>query len=151
MDKAETSPLSGTQAESSKPPRSLRIVVADDDRDAVLTLMMVLRHEGHEVVGVHNGQQVLSTLKKFDADALLLDIAMPGLSGWEVAAKVRERYGPPPQGPLLIGISGKYKQGSDKILSEVVGFDHHLVKPYQPSDLLRLLAPLRYSSDAPRR
>ena len=134
-----------------KPPRRLRVVVADDDRDAVLTLMMVLRHEGHEVIGVHSGQQVLSTLRKFDADSLLLDIAMPGLSGWEVAGKVRARYGPPPQGPLLIGISGKYKQGSDKVLSELVGFDHYLVKPYEPSDVLKLLAPLRYRSDTLRR
>jgi DNA-binding response OmpR family regulator len=126
----------------SKAPRALRIIVADDDRDTVLTLMMVLRHEGHEVRSAHNGKQVLSALQEFEADALLLDIAMPELSGWEVAQKIKDRYGD--RKPLLIGMSGKFKQGADKILSNLVGFDHYLLKPYEPSDVLTLLAPLRY-------
>jgi DNA-binding response OmpR family regulator len=46
--------------------------------------------------------------------------------------------------PLIIGISGRYKQASDRILAELSGFDHYLVKPYMPSDVLRLIAPLRY-------
>ena len=109
--------------------------------------MMVLRHEGHEAVGVRNGRQVLSTLATFEADAILLDIAMPELSGWEVARTIRQMYGAK-RGPLLIGISGEYKQDADKILSEIIGFDHYLVKPYMPSDVLRLLAPLRTPKDA---
>ena len=45
--------------------------------------------------------------------------------------------------PLLIGISGEYKQGADKVLAQILGFHHYLVKPYAPADLLALLAPLR--------
>lgn len=126
--------------EPPKAPRPLRILVADDDRDMVVTLMMVLRHEGHEVRGVYNGKQALEAIRQFEPDAVLLDIAMPQLSGWEVVRQVKERLA---KRPLMIGISGEYRQGVDRILSELVGFDHYLTKPYEPSEVLRLLAPLR--------
>lgn len=121
-------------------PRALRIVVADDERDTVLTLMTLLRDEGHEVRGVYRGSDVLRTVDDFDPDAVLLDIAMPDLSGYEVAQQIRSRYGA--IRPLLIAISGRYKQGSDKILAEIVGFNHHVAKPYEPGALLALLARL---------
>jgi len=121
--------------------RALRILVADDDRDSVLTLLMLLRDEGHDVRGVYSGRQVMGQVLDFDPDAVLLDIAMPDLSGWEVARTIRARRGA--ERPLLIGISGEYKQGADKVLAQILGFDHYLVKPYAPADLLALLAPLR--------
>jgi DNA-binding response OmpR family regulator len=126
--------------EPPKPRRALRILIADDDRDTVMTLMVVLRHEGHEVKGVYNGKQALEAIRQFEPDAVLLDIAMPELSGWEVVRQVKERLA---RRPLMIGISGEYKQSVDRILSEVIGFDHYLTKPYQASDVLRLLEPLR--------
>ena len=134
--------FSAERSDPSKAPRQLRILIADDDRDSVLTLMMVLRLEGHETRGVYNGKQVIPTLRDFEADAIVLDIAMPGLSGWEVASIIKQRYGD--NAPLLIGVSGQYKQASDKILSNIVGFNHYLLKPYEPSELLKLLAPLRH-------
>ena len=126
--------------EPPKAPRSLRIIVADDDRDTVVTLMMLLRDEGHEVRGVHSGRYVMGAVIDFDPDAVVLDINMPGLSGWEVARTIRDRRGK--KRPMLIGISGEYKQGADRILSAIIGFDHYLVKPYDPKALLALLAPL---------
>ena len=128
------------QNEPHKAARALRIIVVDDDRDMVLSLMMLLREEGHEVRGLHAGKQVLRAVNEFNPDAVLLDIALPELSGWEVARAIRARLG---RRPILIGISGEYKHSVDKILSEVVGFDHYLVKPYDPSALLALLEPLR--------
>jgi DNA-binding response OmpR family regulator len=71
-----------------------------------------------------------------------IDIDMSGLSGWEVARVIKARRGN--DRPLLIGVSGEYKQGSDRILSSILGFNHYLLKPYQFSELLRLMAPLRY-------
>ena len=118
--------------------RGLRVLVADDDRDTVLTLMMLLRDEGHEVRGVYSGRQVMGHVLDFDPDAVLLDIAMPELSGWEVARTIRARRA---DRPLLIGISGEYKQGSDRVLAQILGFNHYLVKPYAPAELLALLAP----------
>ena len=121
--------------------RSLRILVAEDDRDTVLTLTMLLTDEGHEVRSVFSGRRVMGAVIDFDPDVVLLDIAMPELSGWEVARTIREQRGG--ARPVIIGVSGEYIQGSDRILAQILGFHHYLVKPYPPADLLALLAPLR--------
>jgi DNA-binding response OmpR family regulator len=121
-------------------PRSLRIIVADDERDTVLTLMMILKDEGHDVQGVYTGSRVLPLIRDFDPDVVLLDIALPEKSGYELAEQIRKQ----PRGKrvLLIGISGQYKQGPDKILADLKGSDHYLVKPFDPAALLALLTPL---------
>jgi DNA-binding response OmpR family regulator len=123
-------------------PRSLRILVADDERDTVLTLTMILKDEGHDVQGVYTGSRVLPLVREFDPDVALLDIALPEINGYEIAEEIR-KY-PRGQRVLLIGTSGRYKQGSDKILAELKGFDHYLVKPFNPAVLLALLAPLTF-------
>ena len=129
------------QPELPEAARSLRILIADDERDTVLTLMMLLRDEGHEVRGVYTGRQVLDAVRGFDPDVVVLDIAMPELSGWEVARTIRMHADGNRR--MLIGISGEYKNHVDKLLSTVVGFDHYLLKPYRPSALIALLEPLR--------
>lgn len=121
--------------------RSLRIVIAEDDRDTALSLMMILRDEGDEVRIVDSGRKVMGAVLDFDPDVVVLDINMPGLSGWEVAREIRRRRGN--TRPTIIGISGEYKQGADRILSEILGFDHYLLKPSDPNALLALIAPLR--------
>ena len=121
-------------------PKALRVLIADDDQDSVLMLMMLIRAEGHAVRGVYAGRKVMEAVVAFDPDVVLLDIQMPDLSGWEVARTLRQARGQ--TRPLLIGISGEYKMGSDRILSQILGFDHYLVKPYEFSEVLRLLAPL---------
>jgi CheY-like chemotaxis protein len=127
--------VADTSTAVSKAP--LRVVVADDDLDSVLTLMMLLRDEGHEVRGVPSPGEVLKVVNEFQPDVVLLDIAMPGQSGWEVARRIRAR---PARRPKLIALSGQYKDGSDRILAEIVGFDHYVLKPYEPAALLRLLS-----------
>src|ERR1051325_9628599 len=72
-------------------PRSLRILVVDDDRDAVLSVMMLLREEGHEARGLHNGNDVMAALRDFEADVVLLDIGLPDRNGYDVARQVRAR------------------------------------------------------------
>ena len=118
---------------------SLRVLVADDDHDATLTLGLLLKDEGHDVRMVHSGRTVIGAVIIFDPDVVILDIHMPGQSGWEAAKAIRERRG---RGrPLLIGISGRYKNRAATRLSEIAGFDHYLLKPYDPRKLLGLLAP----------
>ena len=131
----------GADNDLARAPRQLRILVADDDRDSVLTLMMLLREEGHEVRGAYNGQQAIQAAFEFEPHAVLLDIALPDVSGWEVARRIRQRG--TDDGPMLIGLSGEYKQGADRILAEIIGFDHYVLKPYDLNALLGLLAPLR--------
>jgi DNA-binding response OmpR family regulator len=133
--------LSSDQGEPSSARRSLRILIADDERDIVLTMMMLMRDEGHEVRGVYTGRQVLDAILGFDPQVLILDIALPDLSGWEVARQVRAR--PDGARPMVIGITGQYTYGADRILSEIIGFDHYLIKPCDPGALIALLEPLR--------
>ena len=121
--------------------RAKKVVVADDDRDTVLTLTTLLETEGYEVYGAHSGAEALEVASKVDPDAVVLDIALPKLSGWEIARRIRERLGD--ARPLLIGISGQYRQGADKILSQILGFDHYMVKPCDFSSLVALLPPVR--------
>ena len=132
--------------EPRRPGRRLRIIVADDDRDTVLTLMMVLREEGHEVWGLYRSKDVVEGIKAFEPDAVILDIGMPDMSGWAAADAIRMTYGEGKK-PLLIAITGKYKTGADRVLTEMSGFDHYVMKPYNVSDVLRLLARLQLPSD----
>ena len=120
---------------------ALRILVADDERDTVETLRLVLQDEGHEVHAVHRGTEVLRAVLDLDPDAVLLDIGLPELSGHEVARKIRECCGD--ERPMLIGISGRYKRGADKALAHLNGINHYLVKPADPSSILAYLAPLK--------
>lgn len=136
--------FSAAGGEPAKAPRALRVLVAEDHRDTALTLMMVLRDEGHETRAVHSGRQVMGEMLDFDPDAVILDIQLPELSGWEVARTIRNRRGA--KQPLIIGVSGEYKQGADKVLADILGFDHYLLKPCEPRELLALLEPLRTPS-----
>ncbi len=116
--------------------RRLRILVADDERDTVATLAAILEDEGHEVRVVYRGSEVMRLAQAFDPDVALVDIGMPGMSGYEVARELRTAFGK--ARPLLIAVTG-WKAGSDKILATLAGFDHHLAKPFEPEALLQLL------------
>jgi DNA-binding response OmpR family regulator len=121
-----------------KAARALRILVVEDDRDAALMLMMLLRDEGHDVHAVYSGRYVMGAVIDVDPDVVLLDINLPDLSGWDVAQTIRRtRSG---ERPLLIGISGEHTQGLDKALAGLIGFDHYLLKPYDPQALIALLS-----------
>lgn len=132
--------FTGNSTEPSRAPRAVRVLIVDDEVDTVLTLTTLLQDEGFEVRSANSGEKALRALEAFDPEAVLLDIALPGISGWETARRIRKEYGD--ARPLLIGITGKYKHGSDKILGEMAGFNHYLPKPYDPNALVRLLAPL---------
>jgi CheY-like chemotaxis protein len=125
------------QERASGAPR--RVLIADDDRDGALTLSTLLQLEGYEVRAVHGGQEALDAAREFQPDACLLDIGMPKITGYEAARRLRQRYGD--DCPVLIAVTG-WKQASDKILASLAGFDHHVAKPYDPADIVNLLARL---------
>jgi DNA-binding response OmpR family regulator len=118
----------------------LRIIVVDDARDVADTLVLLLQDEGHEVRSAYRGAEVLRAVLEFDPDAVVLDMALPDISGYEVARKIRECCGS--KRPLLIGMSGRYKQNADRTLAEINGINHYLVKPCDPRAVIALLAPL---------
>jgi DNA-binding response OmpR family regulator len=118
----------------------LNVIVADDERDTVLTLTAVLRDEGHNVRGVYRGDDVLRAVEAERPDAVILDIEMPGKSGFAIAQELRHAYGD--DTPLLIAISGKWTGQTDELLGRIVGFKHYCLKPFDPQKLLELLEPL---------
>jgi CheY-like chemotaxis protein len=128
---AQAAPAAGT--------RPLRVLLADDDRDGAAALGALLELEGFEVRCVHGGQEALDAAREFRPHAILLDIGMPKITGYEAARRLRQRYGD--ECPVLIAVTG-WKQASDKILATLAGFDHHVAKPYDPNALIRLLSTL---------
>ena len=112
--------------------------MADDERDQVTTLAAILEDEGHDVREVYLGAEVLRMVREFDPDVALIDIGMPGMSGYEVARELRQEFGK--LRPLLIAVTG-WKQSSDRILAKLAGFDHHVAKPFESKTLLDLIAP----------
>jgi DNA-binding response OmpR family regulator len=121
--------------------RNLRILIVDDERDAVLTLMTLLRDEGHDVRGLYRAKEVAAAVKDFDPDVVLLDIALPDGSGYALAEDIRRRSGT--ERPLLIALTGIYKRPPHDQLSRIVGCDHFLTKPFAIAELLGLIAPLK--------
>lgn len=125
--------------------KRLRILVADDERDQVATLAALLADEGHEVRAVYRGSEVLRVVRDFDPDVALIDIGMPGMTGYDAAREIRQVLGG--TRPLLVAVTG-WKQSSDRILAKLAGFDHHLAKPFDPGALLELIEPLARNSAA---
>lgn len=121
-------------------PNGLRVLIVDDERDTVATLMELLADEGYQVRGVYKGRDALEAMGDFDPDIVMIDLALPDMSGWEVARRIRSRYGDDRH--TLISISGRYKQSSDKVLGQLSGFNHQLEKPCDPQALIRLLGRL---------
>ena len=118
--------------------KSLRVLIADDDRDNATMLAAVLGDEGHEVVSALRGDEALELSRLFRPDVLITDVNMPGVSGYALARELRQRHGN--LCPLLIGMSGVWTQTSDRLLGEAAGFDHYLIKPYDVKRILGLLA-----------
>jgi DNA-binding response OmpR family regulator len=138
LQAASKSSSSGAHASSR---RALRIVIADDDKDTVNMLSIILRDEGYVVHGVYTGKDVLPTVRAINPDAVILDIAVPGLSGYAVAQEIRYSF-TEARRPLLIAISGFWRERADQRLAQQVGFDAHLLKPCDPEELLGILGPL---------
>lgn len=117
--------------------RSLRVVVADDEADTVTSLTAILCDEGHSVFGTYHPSEVMPEVRANKPDALILDIDMPGISGFTIAREVRETFGD--ASPLLLAVSGKWFGQTDRMLAELAGFDYFLQKPCHPDALLALL------------
>jgi two-component system CheB/CheR fusion protein len=117
--------------------RPLRVLVADDNRDSVMMLGILLRSEGMVVRLTTKGAEVQAAVGEFRPDAVLLDIGMPDRSGLQVALDLSREYGP--KCPVLIAVTA-HSTDAAKRLTAKSGFRHHVDKPYDPDALLRLVA-----------
>ncbi len=129
----------GLQNGSHKSPASgaLRVLVVDDNRDSANTLGQLLEENGHTVRIAYDGLAALEAEAAFDPDAVMLDIGLPRLDGYEAARRMRAR--PRQRLLLLVALTG-YGQEDNRRQAEAAGFDHHLVKPVDPDRLLQVLA-----------
>jgi CheY-like chemotaxis protein len=114
----------------------LRVLVVDDCPDNRNTLDMLLRAVGHEVLLAADGPSALEAFRASRPHVVILDIALPGLDGWEVARRLREQEG---SGPVLLVALTGYGRKEDEARSRQAGFDVHLTKPVDLEDLRLLL------------
>jgi signal transduction histidine kinase len=103
-----------------------RILVVDDNGDAADSLALLLSIAGHATRTARDGPQALAAAEEFRPEVVILDLGLPGIDGYEMARRLRERYGP--DAPLLVALTG-YGQEEDRRRSHEAGFDHHVVKP----------------------
>jgi CheY-like chemotaxis protein len=119
-----------------KPDRR-RILVVDDNIDAAKSLTRVLTLIfGQEVDVAHDGPSALRAAESFRPEIVFLDIGLPGMTGLDVAARIRER--PWSELHLLVAVTG-WGQQKDREKSRAAGFDLHLVKPVKPEIIRDLL------------
>ncbi len=124
---------------------SLRVLVVDDNIDTAGIFALLLRMWGHEVSTSHDGPSALKLAREFRPDAVLLDIGLPHMDGFEVAAQLRSH--PEFAGVLIVGSSG-YSRESDRRRAQEVGIDLYLVKPFDPWQLESILNAHRPTPEA---
>jgi CheY-like chemotaxis protein len=112
-----------------------RVLVVEDNNDARESLCLLLSLSGYEAREAADGHDGVRQALGWRPDAVISDIGMPGLDGWQVARQVRDAMG---EGVLLIALTG-YCTDEDLQRSQAAGFDHHLAKPADPGKLLCLL------------
>ena len=122
-------------------PRSLRVLIADDNRDSADSCAILLQFDGHQVCVAYSGEDALEMGARFRPQLMLLDLAMPGMDGYSVARQVREReWG---SAVILVAVSGLGGDDDRRRLRDT-GFDHHLVKPVEIGSLRSLLKECAY-------
>jgi PAS domain S-box-containing protein len=113
-----------------------RIIIADDNRDAVESLATLLELQGHSVNSAHDGLTAFDLARELRPSVMLLDIGMPGLNGYELARRLRqEAWG---KSIVLVAATG-WGQDDDRMRAFASGFDAHLTKPFDPAELIELL------------
>jgi PAS domain S-box-containing protein len=134
---AETAIVPASETPTPSPNSSIRVLVVDDDADVRESTALLLQLNGYEVKMADSGEQGITLIKAFHPDVVLLDIGMPGENGYQVAQRIRRL---PNGGDLkLIALSG-YGRAEDLARSQESGFDHHLIKPLNFTELCNLFS-----------
>jgi PAS domain S-box-containing protein len=134
---APAMPVAAGTGHCAKSAPPCRVLVCDDNVDGAESLALMLGLLGHEVRTVHDGPQALAAVAGWRPDVALLDIGLPGLSGYEVAQRLRQD--PTLAGLVLVAVTG-WGTEDDQRRSAQAGFDHHLTKPVEAAALEAVLA-----------
>lgn len=130
-------PVTDEPQDATASPTGMRVLVVDDNVDAADGLATALKLNGHAVRVAYDGPGALSLAEGFRPQAVLLDLGLPGMDGYEVARRLRDN--PDLKGAWVAAVTGR-GQPEDRQRSKEVGFDRHLVKPVDPDFLAQLLA-----------
>ena len=125
-----------------------RVLVVDDNVNAAVSLGMLLKLAGQEVRVAYDGPTAIRHATEFRPELVLLDIGMPGMDGYEVCRRLRQEIAL--DKATVVALTG-WGQDDDRRRSHEAGFDHHIVKPVEPSALQRLLdeLPVESAGQAP--
>ena len=123
----------------------VRVVIADDERDTVMTLGILLRSEGFDVRLLQGGADVPGAVAAARPHAVLLDIGMPDRDGHELARELKKTYGE--RCPMLIAVTARVSD-ADRAQALASGFSHYIPKPYDATELLQLLSSLQPTATA---
>jgi len=124
----------------------LRVLVVDDNWDAADMMSELIASEGHAVQVAHDGPEAIRTAGNFHPHVVLLDIGLPGMSGYEVAGRLRGM--PEISGAVLVALTG-YAQAADRSRALAAGFERHLVKPVDWNALRMVLEGVEERPEAP--
>ena len=122
-----------------EPPTSgeaARVMIADDNFDHVATTALLLESQGYVVRGLPSGGALLAQFEAFRPHVVILDIGMPGLTGYDVARALRASA---MGSEVLLMALTAYDGQTDRMLSQLAGFDYHLVKPADPNSMLAIV------------
>lgn len=128
--------LEDSVSEAPRPAR-LRILIADDNVEGGLLLRALLEQRGHEVAVAVSGEDALRVAKEFQPQVGMLDIGMPGMTGYELVEHLRRD--PDHRDMFLVAVTGWGLQ-EDRRQAIEAGFDAHVTKPADPDELQVLLA-----------
>jgi CheY-like chemotaxis protein len=124
---------------------ALRLLIADDNRDIVEGLSLLLKHEGFEVQVAYDGQQAIQTALAFCPDVLILDLGMPILDGFQVAKQLRAM--PEFQHATFVALTG-YSEQEDLDDASKAQFDEYVIKPPNMNLLLTILSDVSSKSES---
>lgn len=125
--------------------RALQVLIVEDNVDSADTLSMLLRLYGHEVRVARSGETALKLASSSRPDIVLLDIGLPGMDGYEVAKRLRDR--PDFKNVVMCALTGYTPSESDRHRQTETGFDHYYVKPVDLAKLQKLFATIQQSEE----
>jgi CheY-like chemotaxis protein len=129
---SKTTSLTADQSNARQISATHRILVVDDNVDSANSLAELLSLSGHEVITAYGAISAFETAANFRPRVILLDIGLPGMSGYDVARHFRNQ--PETSAAMLVALTG-YGQEDDRRKTREAGFDHHFIKPIDPGAL----------------